>query len=167
MHAEFKKPYLVLKSGLKFPYIEEPSVILVSKEEFVKCYNLASSVLWKIRKTTYGRAWDVVVHNEASVSSQLRLNIYKIICPGEEIRQHFWTEQAAKKIGVLCRANSRKPGRCWTFMEEPLWNIFVLPSILEKKSKSRRTRVWGKEQQWPNMVAAEQVTQTARTVLGL
>lgn len=30
MYAEFKKPYLVLKSGLKFPYIEEPSVILVS-----------------------------------------------------------------------------------------------------------------------------------------
>lgn len=167
MHAEFKKPYLVLKSGLKFPYIEEPSVILVSKEEFVKCYNLASSVLWKIRKTTYGRAWDVVVHNEASVSSQLRLNIYKSICPGEEIRQHFWTEQAAKKIGVLCRANSRKPGRCWTFVEEPLWNIFILPSILEEKVNQGEQGFGCKEQQLPNMVAAEQVTQTARTVLGL
>lgn len=142
MHAEFKKPYLVLKSGLKFPYIEEPSVILVSKEEFVKCYNLASSVLWKIRKTTYGRAWDVVVHNEASVSSQLRLNIYKSICPGEEIRQHFWTEQAAK-IGVLCMANSRKPGRCWTFVEEPLWNIFILPSILEKKKVNQGEQGFG------------------------
>ena len=45
IYAEFKKPYLALKSNMKLPDIEDPSVILTSLQGFVKCYNLASSVL--------------------------------------------------------------------------------------------------------------------------
>lgn len=124
-------------------------------------------MLWKIRKTTYVRAWYMVVHNKASVSSQLRLNIYKSICPEEKIRQSFWTEQAAKKIGVLCMANNRKTGRCWTFMEESVWNIFILPSILEEKVNQGEQELGSNEVQLPNMAATDQVTQIARTALGL
>lgn len=48
------------------------------KEWFVKCYNLVSSVLWRIRKTACINVWNRVVLKSAALFFQLKLILTRI-----------------------------------------------------------------------------------------